>query len=276
MIRARWGRGPEAGFLWGGAFGGYKSGGCPAPRSVVLVCAPFPVAAVVAFLTDTRAPALVCGVAGTQDHVAFTLGGDAPAHGKCLQGEFPAWLRVVPRSSGPSRAPAPGLRVWWADLRLVTGGRAGPGSLRPPRPVPSRSTSGRPHPDGSAQPPRAPSVRLSAPASGGTELYGGLGCSPSWPGPLHPGVRGTRSGGGVEVAGCRGRSPCACLARWHCGALLGAVMPASGHFLLNRLSLSTTPLRVLMDVAQSGRSSADRLDGWTDNPSSYVTAEGED
>lgn len=174
------------------------------------------------------------------------------------------------------RASAPGLRVWWADLRLVTGGRARPGSLRPPRPAPSPSMSRRPHPDGSAQPLRAPSVRLSAPASGGTELYGDLGCSASWPGPLHPGVKGTGSGGGVEVAGCRGRSPCACLARWYGGALLGAVMPASGHFLLNRLSLSTTPLRVLMDVAQSGRSSADRLDGWTDNPSSYVTAEGED
>lgn len=67
--------------------------------------------------------------------------------------------------------------------------------------------------------------------------------------------------------------------------LLGAVAPWGSSrrcyaslwaLLLNRLSLSTTPLRVLMDVAQSGRSSADRLDGWTDNPSSYVTAEGED
>lgn len=157
--------------MWGGAFSGYKSSGRRAPRSVVLVCAPFPVAAVVAFLTATRAPALVCGVAGTQDHVAFTLGGDAPAHGKCLQGEFPARLRVAPRSSGPSRAPAPGLRVWWTDLPLVTGGRARPGSLRPPRPAPSPSTSGRPHPDGAAQPPRAPSVRLSVLASGGTEMF---------------------------------------------------------------------------------------------------------
>lgn len=104
----------------------------------------------------------------------------------------------------------------------------------------------------------------------------GLGCSATRSGPLHSGVRGTASGGGVDVAGCRGRAPCACLARWHRGALPGAVMPASGHFFLNRLSLSTTPSRLLMFVAQSGRSSADRLDGWTDNPSSYVTAEGED
>lgn len=84
----------------------------------------------------------------------------------------------------------------------------------------------------------APSARQCVLASGGTEMCG------AWAGvraglvrciPLHPGVRGTRSGGGVEVAGCRGRSPYACLAGWHRGALLGAVMPASGHFLLNRL-----------------------------------------
>lgn len=181
----------------------------------------------------------------------------------------------APESSGPSRAPAPGLRVWWADLWLVTGGRARPGSLRPPRPAQSPSTSGRPHPDG-AQPPRAPSARPSALASGGTERCGAWAVLCHLVCPLHPEVRGTGSGGGVGVADCSGRSPCACLARWHCRALLGAVMPASGHFLLNRLSLSTTPLRVLMDVARSGRSSAGRLDGWTDNPSSYVTAEGED
>lgn len=276
MIRARRGRGPEAGFLWGGAFSGYKSSGRRAPRSVVLVCAPFPVAAVVAFLTATRAPALVCGVAGTQDHVAFTLGGDAPAHGKCLQGGLTARLRVAPRSSGPIRAPAPGLRVWWGRSSV---GHRWP---RPPRVLTPAAARAVPEHEWTPPPRRhcsAPARSLSTSVCPGIRrdrAVRGLGCSASWPGPLHPGVRGTRSGGGVEVAGCRWRSPCACLARWHRGALLGAVMPASGHFLLNRLSLSTTPLRVLMDVAQSGRSSADRLDGWTDNPSSYVTAEGED
>lgn len=135
-----------------------------------------------------------------------------------------------------------------------------------------------------APPPRrrsAPARSLSTPVCPGVRrdrAVRGLGCAlpPSLSAALHPGVRGTGSGGGVGVADCSGRSPCACLARWHGRALLGAVMPASGHFLLNRLSLSTTPLRVLMDVARSGRSSAGRLDGWTDNPSSYVTAEGED
>lgn len=79
---------------WG--LSGYKSRGRREPSSVVLVCAPFPVAVAVAFLTAACSPSLVCGVAGTQDHVAFTLGGDAPAHGKCLQGEFPARTRVRP------------------------------------------------------------------------------------------------------------------------------------------------------------------------------------
>lgn len=199
---------------------------------MVLVCAPFPVAAVVAFLTATRAPALVCGVAGTQDHVAFTLGGDAPAHGKCLQGGLIARLRVAPRSSGPSRAPAPGLRVWWADPRLVTGGRARPGSLRPPRPAPSPSTSGRPHPDGAAQPPRTLSVRLSAPASGGTSRAGpGLLCELAWSAaPRSEGNKERGRRGGCRLPLAVALRPCACLARWHRGALLGAVMPASGHF----------------------------------------------
>lgn len=78
------GAGPGGGVYAGWGFSGYKGSGRRAPRSVVPVCAPFPVAAAVAFLAAARAPSLVCGVAGTQDHVALTLGGDAPAHGKCL------------------------------------------------------------------------------------------------------------------------------------------------------------------------------------------------
>jgi hypothetical protein len=77
--------------------------------------------------------------------------------------------------------------------------------------------------------------------------------------PLRTAADRSEAGGGVGAAGCRGPLPCARLARRHRGALPGAVMPAFGHFLLNRLSLYTTP-RVLMDVAQGGRSSAGSLD----------------
>lgn len=116
----------------------------------------------------------------------------------------------APESSGPSRTPAPGLRVGWADLRLVTGGRARPGSLRPPRSAQSPSTSGRPHPDG-ARPPRArvPSVRLSAPASRGTERREAWAALP-------PRSEGKRERG--RRGGCR-------LQRSVALRLLGAVAP---------------------------------------------------
>lgn len=184
----------------------------------------------------------------------------------------------APESSGPSWAPAPGLRVWRADLWLWSQVAApAQGPYAPPRPAPSPSTSGRPPPRRLSQPPRAlPSVRLSAPASGGTERCGpGLLCHPVW-------SAAARSEGNRE----RGRRGGCRLQRSVALRLLGAVAPWGSSRRCYASLWALSPQQAfpfpqllygaLMDVAQSGRSSAGRLDGWTDNPSSYVTAEGED
>lgn len=204
------GAGQGGGSSWGGTFGGYKGSGRGPPRSVVQVCAPFPVAAAVALPTAARAPALVCGVAGTQDHVAFTLGGDAPAHGKCLQGEFQRGSECAPSvlqaraGHRPRDCGNAGPTFGWSQVAAPAQGpyaRRGPRRPRARVDVPTPTALLSPH-----ALPQRPEGRSSAGP--------GLLCDQVWSAAL-------RSEGNSE----RGRRGCCRLPRSGALRLLGAVAP---------------------------------------------------
>lgn len=124
---------------------------------------------------------------------------------------FQRGSECAPRSSGPSRSSASGLRVWWADLRLVTGGRTLPGSLRLPRPAWSPSTSGRPHPDGAAQTRALPQYACRSQHPEGPSSAGpGLLCDLVWSAALQSEGTGERGRCGLLQAAAVGRPALAC------------------------------------------------------------------